>query len=51
VSTEVDFDSTVVGGPRSLILQIADASGLEVLEVEQGDSLACDADLINVKPS
>lgn len=47
VSSEVDFDSTLVGGGAELIQAIVDSSKLEAWQVEPADSLAADADKIN----
>jgi len=47
VATEVDFDSTLVGGPTSLISEILASDELEVWGVGPGDSLASDGDLLN----
>lgn len=47
VASEVDFDSTLVGGRRGLIDAIVDSPDLEVWEVEPNTSLAIDADKIN----
>ncbi len=47
VASEIDFDSTVVGGSEMLIEALLDADGLETWRVEPDDSLACDADTIN----
>ena len=46
VATEVDFDSTLVGGSRQLIDDVL-ASDLETWEVRPDDSLASDGDTIN----
>jgi hypothetical protein len=40
VATEVDFDSTLVGGDTALIAAILAAPELEVWEVEPSDDLA-----------
>jgi hypothetical protein len=50
MASEVDFDSTLVGGSASLIEAIIDSPNLEAWAVEPADSLACDADKINVAP-
>lgn len=47
VASEVDFDSTLVGGSADLIKAIVDAPDLEAWQVEPTDSLAADADKIN----
>jgi len=47
VASEVDFDSTLVGGDRDLIQAILAAPELEAWEVEPDDSLVCDADKVN----
>ena len=48
VASEVDFDSTLVGGSNDLIQAILNSPDLEAWRVEPDDSLACDADKINV---
>jgi hypothetical protein len=50
VSTEADFDSTLVGGNRSLINEILEDRRLEAYSVEPTDSLAEDADQNNCDP-
>jgi hypothetical protein len=47
VVSEVDFDSTLVGGSAALIEAIVESSELEAWQVEPTTSLACDADEIN----
>jgi hypothetical protein len=47
VATEVDFDSTLVGGTSELIRDILDDGALEAWPVGPADSLAFDADVIN----
>jgi hypothetical protein len=47
VASEVDFDSTLVGGTSELISAIVDSPALEAWLVEPDDSLASDADKIN----
>lgn len=47
VSTEVDVDSTVVGGSRSAIDAVLADPALEAFEVRPGDSLAFDGDAVN----
>jgi hypothetical protein len=47
VATEVDFDSTLVGGSIDLIHAISDSPDLEAWQVETTDSLADDADKVN----
>ncbi len=49
LASEIDFDSTVVGGPQSLIDAIL-ASGLEALPVPEDGDLTENGDLINPKP-
>jgi hypothetical protein len=46
-ATELDFDSTLVGGSAELIDAILGAPGLDAWPVRADDSLAADADLIN----
>lgn len=48
VASEVDFDSTLVGGSADLIEAIVGSPDLEAWRVEPDDSLTCDADKINV---
>ena len=47
VVTEVDFDSTVVGGSADLVDAICSADGLEALPIPEGSSLCYDGDTIN----
>jgi len=47
VLSEVDFDSTLVGGSRELIKVLVGSPELEVWQVEPTDSLVADADKIN----
>jgi len=47
VASEVDFDSTLVGGSTELIEAIIESPELEAWQVEPTDSLAADADKIN----
>jgi hypothetical protein len=47
VASEVDFDSTLVGGSAQLIKAIIDSPNLEAWQVEPTDSLAADADKVN----
>jgi hypothetical protein len=47
VASEVDFDSTLVGGSTELIHAIIDSPNLEAWHVEATDSLADDADTVN----
>lgn len=48
VATEVDLDSTVVGGSRALVDDLLAAPDLEVLEVTERDSLGWYDDAVNV---
>jgi hypothetical protein len=48
VASEVDFDSTLIGGNGALIEAIIGSPDLEAWQVEPTDSLADDADRINV---
>jgi hypothetical protein len=50
VVSEVDFDSTLVGGSRELIDSLAAAHELEVYEVEPDTSLAAFSDKLNPVP-
>jgi hypothetical protein len=47
VASEVDFDSTLVGGSVKLIEAIVELSELEARQMEPTDSLAADADHLN----
>jgi hypothetical protein len=47
VQSEVDLDSTVVGGSRALVDELLASPDLEAWEVERGDSLEAWADEIN----
>ncbi|GAA1623586.1 hypothetical protein [Georgenia ruanii] len=47
VATEIDFDSTLVGGTPEAIAAVLAAPALEAWRVEPGDSLQSDADVIN----
>lgn len=51
LATEIDFDSTLVGGTRAMVDDLLAASGLEVMEVPPGASLQWDADTINGPPA
>jgi hypothetical protein len=51
VASEVDFDSTLVGGSAKLIEAIVESPELEAWRVEPSDSLASDADKVNVAGS
>jgi len=48
VASDVDFDSTVIGGEPMLIESIVESPKLEAWQVAPADSLAADADKINV---
>jgi hypothetical protein len=50
LASEVDFDSTLVGGSAGLIREILEAPGLDAWPVAPDDSLAYDADHINKVP-
>lgn len=47
VATDIDFDSTLVGGPNQLIKDLLANPTLEAWQVNPGDSLQDDADHIN----
>jgi hypothetical protein len=47
VASEVDFDSTVIGGSRSLVDALLDAPGLEVFEVTPQTKLTAFSDKLN----
>lgn len=48
LASEIDFDSTLVGGRSDLIEAIIDSRELEAWPVGPADSLAADADRINL---
>lgn len=48
VSTEIDFDSTIVAGSSKLLRQILSAPGLDAWKIDVTDSLTITGDLINV---
>jgi hypothetical protein len=48
VASEIDFDSTLVGGTTDLIQAILDCPALGAWAVQPDSSLACDADKINL---
>jgi hypothetical protein len=47
LATEIDFDSTLVGGPQALVDALLEAPGLEVWQVEPTDDLTVDGDAVN----
>lgn len=47
IASEIDFDSTLVGGSEKLITTLVDVPALDVWQVRPADSLAFDADLLN----
>lgn len=49
VASEVDFDSTLIGGSAALIETIVESPELEAWRVEPTDSLAADADKVNTR--
>jgi hypothetical protein len=51
VATEIDFDSTLIGGTTALIEAVLEAPTLDSWRVGPVDSLAFDADQINPAPS
>lgn len=51
VASEVDFDSTLVGGSSDLIRDILSAPGLDAWAIGPDDSLAYDADHLNKVPA
>jgi hypothetical protein len=50
VASEIDFDSTLVGGSSELVEAILRRPTLEAWPVEPGDWLTADADQVNVTP-
>ncbi|MEU4545613.1 hypothetical protein [Nonomuraea dietziae] len=51
VGTEIDFDSTLVGGSAELVAAVLAAPGLEAWPVQPGDDLSASGDLINPAPA
>jgi hypothetical protein len=51
VASEIDFDSTLVGGSRKLIDGVLAAPELEAWAVGPEDSLAIDGDTVNIRPA
>ena len=47
MATEIDLDSTLVGGTRALVAELLGHERLEVLRIRPGGSLRADADRIN----
>lgn len=47
VASEIDFDSTLIGGTTDLVAEVLTTAGLEAWPVEPTDSVAADADTIN----
>ncbi|MFT3716042.1 MAG: hypothetical protein QM774_08885 [Gordonia sp. (in: high G+C Gram-positive bacteria)] len=47
VVSEIDFDSTIVGGTQKLVDAVCSTDGLEALPIREGASLTYDADTIN----
>lgn len=47
VASEIDFDSTLIGGSNDLLHELGATAGLEIWPVQPGDSLTIDADHIN----
>ncbi|MCU1406681.1 MAG: hypothetical protein JWQ43_2984 [Glaciihabitans sp.] len=50
IGSEIDFDSTVIGGPRAAIDRLLASAELEAMEIGPDDSLAHDTDAVNGKP-
>lgn len=42
--TEIDFDSTIIGGSQNLISEIVADPGIEALQIPEGADLTRDAD-------
>lgn len=51
VATEIDFDSTLLGGTRELVEAVLQAPALDSWAVQHDDSLAADADQLNPVPA
>lgn len=47
VASEIDFDSTLVGGSQALIEDLVNSSRLEALMIQPGDALHDHADQVN----
>lgn len=47
LATEIDLDSTVIGGSAALVAALLTHPGLEALPVREDDSLMADGDAIN----
>jgi hypothetical protein len=47
IATEVDFDSTLIGGSLELIQEFLSSDGISVLRVGPEDSFTADADHVN----
>ena len=47
VGSEIDFDSTVVGGSTALVNELLEADNLEAWRVNPADLLTYDADHVN----
>jgi hypothetical protein len=47
LATEIDFDSTLIGGPRELIDALLQQPDLETWPVTPTDDLSVDGDLVN----
>jgi hypothetical protein len=50
VASEIDYDSTLIGGTTELVHAIIDDPTFDAWPVQPDDSLAADADLINQVP-
>ena len=50
VASEIDFDSTLIGGSTELVDAILQAPELDAWSVQPDDSLAHDADRLNPVP-
>ncbi len=48
MATEIDFDSTLVGGTAQLIAAVVHSPGLEALEVTASSNLSSEADTVNI---
>jgi hypothetical protein len=47
LASDIDLDSTVVGGSRGLVDELLARDGIEVLEIPAAASLGSDADTVN----
>lgn len=51
VASEIDWDSTIVAGPRALIDAVLASDAWESFEVDQESDLTWDGDTVNPRPA